>query len=73
MSKKLRKKSEKNSNLEKQYVDIFGPARFPLGFFSDNLSQPDPRQFVVSVTAYGAFDKPIEGWSALDAKLGTDS
>ena len=58
------------SPLEDVYRHLIGPTVVSAPTMPDNLGQPDRRVQIVSVTTYGAFEAPIEGWSNAYAKLG---
>lgn len=68
MSKMLKRKRKSRS--EQQHINLF--QQYP---FAPSVQAPaefhlESRPMVVTVTAYGAYQQPIEGWSALNAKLG---
>lgn len=71
MAKTLKRKTK---TLEQRHRELFPPLEttpaYPQQFPTPSK---EPRYMVVTVTSYGGYQPPIEGWSLLNAELGRDT
>jgi hypothetical protein len=67
MAKRMKKQRK---TLEKQHRRLFSRIADDLDIISPKVNRARKGTLSVSVATYGAYEMPIEGWSAVDAKLG---